>query len=176
MNTAQQRTIPSLLSQLMCSGRLLVKCFQPSFPLWSLPALFTNENKTFGPLLGSLRWQKKNSLDVRSTPSVLQRARDEVVVHWGIFHGMVCVVNLDIMEGVMPKPSALSEKKSNSSCQAFVVSELFLLRAVGSSISKKVFRHQKKSSVLPWSFWQSKWGLSLLITAVPQPAWPASQS
>lgn len=28
---AQQRTIPLQLSQLMCSGRLLVKCFQPFF-------------------------------------------------------------------------------------------------------------------------------------------------
>lgn len=46
MNVAPQRTIPLLLSQLMCCGSLLVKCFQPFLCDLVLP--FYNENKTFG--------------------------------------------------------------------------------------------------------------------------------
>lgn len=67
--------------------------------------------------VGSLRWQKRKSLIVGSTPSVLERARDEVVLHERIFYGMVCVVNLAIkarpaasLEGLMPELLSVSEK------------------------------------------------------------------
>lgn len=155
----------------------------PSLPLWSVPALLQMKTKPLGHV-GSLRWQKRKSLNVGSTPSVLERARDEIVLHGGIFYGMVCVVNLAIkarpaasLEGLMPELLSVSEKVTPavSFCwNTGVVSELFLLRAVGSSISR-VFSHQKEFC-FALKLLTVQVRLVVLITAVPQPAWPASLS
>lgn len=64
----------------------------PALPLWAIPALLQMKAKP----LGSLRWQKNEMLSVGSTPAGLERARDEVVLHWGMFYGMGCVLHLAI--------------------------------------------------------------------------------